>query len=86
MCGRGGRQQQQLNFVVTDGQRSKKKLLTPDLTPGEEDDALAAVLTKAKAKLNLKKKPSRVTTALGKDIIDSMMLTALPNESVFVVM
>ena len=83
--GNGQCHQQRLNIVVTDGQQSKKKTITLDLT-GDSDDALASVLRAAKIKLNLKKKPSRVKTVQGEDVIDSQMLTSLPDESVLVVM
>ena len=84
--GNGQCHRQRLNIVVTDGQQSKKKTVTLDLMTGNSDDALASVLRAAKTKLNLKKKPSRVKTVLGEDVIDSQMLTSLPDESVLIVM
>ena len=84
--GNGQCQRQRLNIVVTDGQQSKKKTISLDLTGHSDDDAFASVLRAAKTKLNLKKKPSRVKTVLGEDVIDSQMLTSLPDESVLVVM
>ena len=76
-------QRRQLRLVITDSQRSRKKPVTVDLA--NPDDGLSALLAGAKAKLNMRKKPSRVTTAQGEVVVDSAVLMTLPDESLVVI-
>lgn len=85
LANRSNHQRQRLKLVITDTQRTKKKPVVLDLY-SSSDDVLSVLLSVAKAKLNLKKKPSRVTTVQGEEIVDSLVLMNIPDESLIVIL